>query len=172
MAISCAHIYACIFEIQEIGRRWGCRKRSSSTRPRGTPGGPPRDPPGGGVNPQGARTFPWERAHFKTKVSFLLKKRSCLCAAFFRRGYRNIWFSLYFLPCGSQRAPDHERTRKSRFLIGKSTISEMHVLLSSVFIDESGKISENRPEMAREVTQGSPNVHPTFTQRSPNVHRQ
>ena len=63
-------------------------------------------------------------------------------------------FSLFVLSGGSQRAPNHARIRKSRFLIGKSTISEIHVLLSSVLIDETCKISENRPEMAREVTEG------------------
>ena len=30
----------------EIGRRWGCRNRSSSTTPPGTPPGPPGDHPG------------------------------------------------------------------------------------------------------------------------------
>ena len=35
----------------------------------------------------------------------------------------------------------------------KMTILQTHVLLSSVSIDETCKISENRPEMAREDTQ-------------------
>ena len=60
---------------------------------------------------------------------------------------------LFFLSSGSQKAPDHPQTRKSRFLIGKSTISERHVLVFSILIEKSGKISENRPEMAREDTQ-------------------
>ena len=36
----------------------------------------------------------------------------------------------------------------------KSTILQMHVLLSSVSTDETCKISENRSEMAREDTEG------------------
>ena len=71
-----------------------------------------------------------------------------------RRDCKYIWFSVFFLSRGSQKAPDHPQTRKSHFLIGKSTILQMHVLLSSVSIDETCKISENRSEMAREDTEG------------------
>ena len=41
----------------------------------------------------------------------------------------------------------------------------MYVLLSSVLIDVTGKISKNRPEMAREDTEGRPNVDRTLTER-------
>ena len=88
-----------------------------------------------------------------SKAKSLFYEKTLLCAAFFQRGYKYIWFSLFFLSRGSQKAPDHVRTRKSRFLIGKATISEMHVLVFSVLIEQSGKISENRPAMAREDTQ-------------------
>ena len=40
----------------------------------------------------------------------------------------------------------------------------MHVLLSSVLIDETSKISKNRPEMAREDTEGRPRVDRGLTQ--------
>ena len=70
----------------------------------------------------------------------------------------------FFLSRGSQKAPDHPQTRKSRFLIGKSTILQMHVLLSSVIIDETGKISKNRPEMATLVGK-IPRVDRRLTER-------
>ena len=41
----------------EIGRRWGCRNRSSSTTHPGTPRGPPGETPGRGVNPYLDRQF-------------------------------------------------------------------------------------------------------------------
>ena len=47
----------------------------------------------------------------------------------------------------------------------------MHVLLSSVLIDESGKISENRPAMAREDTERWPNVDRGLTEGWPRVDR-
>ena len=77
----------------------------------------------------------------------------------------------FFLSRGSQKAPDQIRTRQSRFLIGKWTISYKKFIFSLELICESGKISKNRPEMARDITQGTPKVHPTYTQRTPNVHR-
>ena len=65
----------------------------------------------------------------------------------------NTFGFFFFSLQGSQKAPDHPWTRKSHFLIGKSIISEMHVLVFSVLIEQSGKISENRPAMAREDTE-------------------
>ena len=87
------------------------------------------------------------------------------------RSCKYIWFSFFFLSRGSQKAPDHPRTRKCRFLIGKSAISWKKCLLSLPFICESSKISENRAEMARDITEGWPNVDPTLTQRWPKVDR-
>ena len=85
---------------------------------------------------------------------FFIEKNAALRGFFFSAAIGTFGFLFFFLSCGSQKAPDHARTRKSHFLFGKSTISEMHVLLSSVLIDEFSKISENRPEMAREDTEG------------------
>ena len=67
-------------------------------------------------------------------------------------------------------APDHPRTRKCHFTIGKSIISSKNCLLSLSFICESGKIIENRAEMAREVRRGNPKVTRRLPQRYPKVH--
>ena len=75
----------------------------------------------------------------------------------------------FFLSRSSQKAPDHPRTQKCHFTIGKSTISSKNCLLSLSFIYESGKITENRAEMAREVRLGNPNVTRRLPERYPNV---
>ena len=82
---------------------------------------------------------------------------------------RNIWFSLFFLFCGSQKGQDHKPTRKSRFLIGKSTIWEICQQDFSGLIKTPDKNAHNRPEMAREDTEGWPKVDRTLTQRWPKV---
>ena len=84
---------------------------------------------------------------------FFGKRSACIFLRPTGATVRTFGIIFFFLSWASQNAPTGHEPHKYRFLFGKSTISEMHVLVFSVLIDQSGKISENRPAMAREDTE-------------------
>ena len=105
-------------KMPKIGPRW--LGKIPRVDPRLTEGWPRVDPTSGVGSPRGASGG----SHgLPPNVLFFREKKSA--RTFFspdRGDCRYIWFPLFFLSRGSQEAPDHPRTRKSRFLIGKSTI--------------------------------------------------
>ena len=69
------------------------------------------------------------------------------------KSYKNIWNRRLFSPRGLAERSFRTRLPKYGFLIEKSTISWKKNLWLVHFIMNSAKITKNRPEMDREITQ-------------------